>query len=127
MAKATLSTFIILSSYDGEEKKGSHMRKMQEAQGLDQLIEAGSSGFLPLFYQEWITESFADKMEVRRMSFSKAAETVHKIYSKIERHHSIEKKKTAIQALTSDDRKEFVLSFMKMVEYRALDKLKELH
>lgn len=103
------------------------MRKMQEAQGLDQLIEAGSSGYLPLFYQEWIAESFADKNEVKRMSFSRAAETVHRVYGKIEKHHSIEKKKTAIQALTSDDRKEFVLSFMKMVEYRALDKMKELH
>lgn len=103
------------------------MRKMQEAQGLDQLIEAGSTGYLPLFYQEWIAESFADKNEVRKMSFSRAAETVHKFYRQIERHHSIEKKKTAIQALTNDDRKDFVLSFMKMVEYRALDKLKELH
>ena len=103
------------------------MRKMQEAQGLDQLIEAGSSGYLPLFYQEWITESFADKNEVKRMSFSKAAETVHKIYRQIERHHTIEKKKTAIQALGITERNEFILSFMKMVEYRALDKLKELH
>jgi|APLak6261664116_1056043.scaffolds.fasta_scaffold08846_4 hypothetical protein len=103
------------------------MRKMQEAQGLDQLIEAGSTGYLPLFYQEWIMESFADKNEVKRMSFSKAAETVHKIYRQIERHHSIEKKKTAIQALNNAERKDFVLSFMKMVEYRALDKLKELH
>ncbi len=103
------------------------MRKMQEAQGLDQLIEAGSTGYLPLFYQEWITESFADKNEVKRMSFSRAAETVHKIYRQIERHHTIEKKKTAIQALANDERKDFVLSFMKMVEYRALDKLKELH
>lgn len=103
------------------------MRKMQEAQGLDQLIEAGSSGYLPLFYQEWITESFADKNEVRRMSFSRAAETVHKVYGQIEKHRSIERKKTAIQALKEDERKDFVLSFMKMVEYRALDKLKELH
>lgn len=103
------------------------MRKMQEAQSLDQLIEAGSTGYLPLFYQEWIMESFADKNEVRKMSFSRAAETVHKIYRQIERHHTIEKKKTAIQALNHEERKEFVLSFMKMVEYRALDKLKELH
>lgn len=103
------------------------MRKMQEAQGLDQLIEAGSTGYLPLFYQEWITESFADQSQVKRMSFSKAAETVHKVYRQIERHQSIEKKKTAIQALKDDERNDFVLSFMKMVEYRALDRLKELH
>jgi hypothetical protein len=103
------------------------MRKMQEAPGLDQLIEAGSSGYFPLFYQDWITESFADPSEVKKMSFSRAAETVHRVYSSIERHHSIERKKTAIQALTQSDRKDFVLSFMKMVEYRALDKMKELH
>lgn len=103
------------------------MRKMQDAQGLDQLIEAGSSGYFPLFYQDWILESFADKSEVKRMSFSRAAETVHRVYKQIERHHSIERKKTAIQALKNDERKDFVLSFMKMVEYRALDKLRELH
>lgn len=103
------------------------MRKLQEAQGLDQLIEAGSAGFFPLFYQDWIHESFSDTAEVRRMSFSRAAETVHRVYKQIERHSSIERKKTAIQALKNEERKDFVISFMKMVEYRALDKMKELH
>jgi hypothetical protein len=103
------------------------MRKLQEAQGLDQLIEAGSSGYFPLFYQDWILESFADSCEVRRMTFSRAAETVHRVYKQMERHHSIERKKTAIQALKNDERIDFVLSFMKMVEYRALDKMRELH
>ena len=103
------------------------MRKMQDAQGLDQLIEAGSSGYYPLFYQDWILESLADRSEVKRMSFSRAAETVHRVYKQIERHHSIERKKTALGALKNDERKDFVLSFMKMVEYRALDKMRELH
>lgn len=103
------------------------MRKLQEAQGLDQLIEAGSSGYFPLFYQDWIHESFADGEITRKMSFSRAAETVHRVYKSIERHHSIERKKTAIQALKNDERRDFVISFMKMVEYRALDKMRELH
>lgn len=103
------------------------MRKLQEAQGLDQLIEAGSSGYFPLFYQDWIHESCSDMTEVRKISFSRAAETVHRVYKQIERHSSIERKKVAIQALKNDERKDFVLSFMKMVEYRALDKLRELH
>lgn len=103
------------------------MRKLQEAQGLNQLIEAGSSGYFPLFYQDWIHESFADSGEAGRMSFSRAAETVHRMYKQIERHQSIERKKTAIQAFKNDDRKDFVLSFMKMVEYRSLDKMRELH
>ncbi len=103
------------------------MRKLQEAQGLDQLIEAGSSGYYPLFYQDWIHESMKDSAEVKKMSFSRAAETVHRVYKSIERHSSLERKKTAIQALKMDERKDFVLSFMKMVEYRALDKMRELH
>jgi hypothetical protein len=103
------------------------MRKLQEARGLDQLIEAGSAGFFPLFYQDWIHESFADVGEVRKISFSRAAETVHRVYQQIERHGSLERKKTAIQALQNEVRKDFVLSFMKMVEYRALDKMRELH
>lgn len=103
------------------------MRKMQDAQGLDQLIEAGSFGHFPLFYQDWIHESFADTQDFKKLSFSRAAETVHRIYKQIECHNGIERKKTAIQALKGDERKDFVLSFMKMVEYRALDRLKELH
>jgi hypothetical protein len=103
------------------------MRKLQDAQGLDQLIEAGSSGYFPLFYQDWIVESFADSLEVRKMTFSRAAETVHRIYKQIERHNTLERKKTAIQAMESCQRKDFVISFLKMVEFRAMDRLKELH
>ena len=103
------------------------MRKLQDNQGLNELIEAGSSGYFPLFYQDWIHESFADLSEVKRMSFSRAAETVNRVYAQIGRHHSLERKKVAIQALNFEERKDFILSFMKMVEFRSLDKLKELH
>lgn len=103
------------------------MRKLEEAQGLNQLIDAGSAGYFPLFYPDWISESFKDQPTVQKMTFSRAAETVHRVYKRIERHSSIERKKTAIQALGSEERQDFILSFMKMVEYRALDKLRELH
>ncbi len=103
------------------------MRKLEEAQGLNQLIEAGSTGYFPLFYPNWITDSFKDQPTAQKMTFSRAAETVHRVYKRIERHHTIERKKTAIQALNNEERQEFILSFMKMVEYRALDKLRELH
>lgn len=103
------------------------MRKLQDRNELDQLIEAGSAGYFPLFYQSWIHESFADATEVKRMSFSRAAETVHRVFGELERHNSIDRMKVAIQALKNEDRKDFIISFMKMVEYRTLDKLKELH
>lgn len=100
---------------------------MQDVHGLDQLIEAGSTGYFPLFYQDWIHESMASIKDNKKISFSRAAETVHRVYKQIACHHSIERKKTAIQALRADERNDFVLSFMKMVEYRTLDRLKELH
>jgi hypothetical protein len=103
------------------------MRKLQDRQELDQLIEAGSFGHFPLFYQSWIRESFSDSNELKKITFSRAAETVHKIFDKIERHRGIEKKKVAIQALTDVERNQFIVSFIKMVEYRTLDKLKDLH
>ena len=67
----------------GRMLQGAKMRKMQEAQGLDQLIEAGSSGYFPLFYQDWIHESFADVTESKRMSFSRAAEMFTRSTSKL--------------------------------------------
>jgi hypothetical protein len=103
------------------------MRKMQETPELDKLIEFGSSGHLPLFFQDWIIESFADSKDLGVISFSRAAETVHRVYGQIQIHQSIEKKKTAIQAMGDAQRREFILSFMKMVEYRVLDKVRELH
>jgi len=103
------------------------MRKLQEAQGLEQLIEAGSTGYLPLFYHEWITESYEDKESLKTLSFSRASETVNKIFQKMERHTSIEKKKTAIQAMQDEERRHFIRSFMKMVEYKTLDRMRELH
>jgi hypothetical protein len=103
------------------------MRRLQDAQGLDQLIEVGSKGFFPLFYQDWILESYSNGAEAKSLSFSRAAETVHRIYKQIEKHQSIERKKTAIHAMNINERKDFVLSFIKMVEYRTLDNLSELH
>lgn len=103
------------------------MRKLADANGLDQLIEAGSAGYFPLFFQDWILESFHQTQAPAKLTFSRAAENVHRIYKQIERHTSIEKKKTAIQAMNSAERVEFVQSFLKMVEFRTMDKMRELH
>lgn len=103
------------------------MRKLAEAQGLDQLIEAGSAGYFPLFYQDWIVESCLEVSSPKKLTFSRAAENVHRIYKQIERHSTIEKKKTAIQAMKSEERSEFVQSFLKMVEFRTMDRMRELH
>lgn len=103
------------------------MRKLAETnQGLNHLLEAGSSGFFPLFHQDWIKESLQDAHHPR-ISFSKAAENVERYYQQIKRHSSIERQQTALMAFNQDERNEFIRSFIKMVEFRSLDRLKELH
>lgn len=102
------------------------MRKLAQTQGLDQLIEAGSSGYFPLFHQDWIKESFI-KGDSPRISFSKAAENVERYYQQIQRHSSLERKQTALMAFNAEEREDFVRSFMKMVEFRSLDRIRELH
>lgn len=102
------------------------MRRMPPNE-FDHLIEAGSQGHLPLFFQDWIHESYADLEEVKKLSFSLAAEVVEAGFKRMEKYNTIERKKTALQALKSEDRELFIRSFMKLVEYRTLDRLRELH
>jgi len=102
------------------------MRRLPPSE-FDHLIEAGSTGYLPLFYQDWIHESYANLEEVKKLSFTHAAEVVEAGFKKMEKHQSIERKKTALQALNTNEREIFVRSFMKLVEYRTLDRLRELH
>ena len=92
---------------------------------LEMLLDLASQGHLPLFHQDWIRESFSQQSP--RMSFARASKVVNDGLKRLERHHSFDRKQTALSALTQDERKEFILSFFKMVEYKALDGLKELH
>ena len=101
--------------------------RRQQPQEFDHLIEAARDGYLPLFYQDWIHASYADLEEVKKLSFSHAAEVVEAGFKKMEKHRTIERKKTALQALQDPERELFIRSFMKLVEYRTLDRLRELH
>jgi hypothetical protein len=103
------------------------MKKLQDRQDLDKLIEAGSFGHFPLFFDVWIRESFLSQEKSNKITFSRAAEHVHQIFDQIEKHRSIERKKIAIQAMKKEERDQFILSFMKMVEFKTLDTIKELH
>ncbi|MBY0515489.1 MAG: hypothetical protein K2P81_01170 [Bacteriovoracaceae bacterium] len=91
---------------------------------LGLLLTLAAQGHLPLFHKEWIRDSFTDN---RRLSFARASRIVEEGMKKLERHQSWSRKQTALGALTTADRREFIQSFFKMVEYKALDQLKELH
>ncbi len=92
---------------------------------LTALLDLASQGHLPLFHQQWIRESLG--RGARRLSFARASKVVQEGLKRLERHHSWDRKQTALGAFSDDERGEFIHAFFKMVEYKALDGLKELH
>jgi hypothetical protein len=91
---------------------------------LGVLLSLASQGQLPLFHQEWIRDSFS---EPKRLSFARASRIVEEGLKRLERHQSFDRKQTALAAFPTSERREFIQSFFKMVEYKTLDQLKELH
>jgi hypothetical protein len=92
---------------------------------LSVLLDLASLGHLPLFHQDWIRESFATLP--RRMSIARASQVVQSGLKRLERHQTFDRKQTALSAFSVQERQEFIQSFFKMVEYKTLDGLKELH
>lgn len=91
---------------------------------LGELVALAAQGQLPLFHQQWIRESFS---ESRRLSFARASRIVADGLKRLERHQTYDRKQTALAAFPSSERHEFIQSFFKIVEYKTLDQLKELH
>jgi len=92
---------------------------------LTVLLQLAHQGHLPLFHQEWIRETFIQPGA--RLSYARATKVVQDGLKRLERHHSFDRKQTALAAFSQTERKEFIQSFFKMVEYKTLDTLKELH
>lgn len=98
---------------------------MSEQTGLNTLLDFASQGHHPLFHKDWIRESFNGP--ARRLSFARAHQVVEEGLKRLERHSSLDRKQTALGAFTVEERREFIRSFFKMLEYKTLDGLKELH
>jgi hypothetical protein len=88
------------------------------------LLNLATRGHLPLFHQDWIRDSF---VENKRLSFARASRIVEDGLKKLNRHRSFDRKQTALSAFSVDERRTFIQSFFKMVEYKTLDQIKELH
>lgn len=107
--------------------RGSHRKWIYMSQSpteLTQLLSLATQGHLPLFHQQWIRDSFSEN---RRLSFARASRIVEDGLKRLERHHSYDRKQTALAAFPASERHEFIQSFFKMVEYKTLDQIKELH
>ena len=91
---------------------------------LGELLGLAALGQHPLFHRDWIHESFSAN---QRLSFARATRIVEEGMKRLERHNTWDRKQTALGAFPDTDRRVFIQSFFKMVEYKTLDQLKELH
>ena len=92
------------------------------SQELNNYISMAITGYYPLFESTWLMESKTKK----RMSVARANKNVKDVFTKIARHRSSDRKKMAINLMPEDERKLFIQSFMKLVEYNTLEKSRTL-
>ncbi len=91
---------------------------------MNDYIKLGQTGHFPLFFKEWITDSLNVNNSIK---YKSALKNVDDIFQRLERHKTIDKKKTALMALSNDERQVFINSFFKLVERTTLESHSELH
>ena len=87
-------------------------------------IKLGQTGHFPLFFNEWIKDSLHINQAIK---YKSALKNVDDIFKRLERHKTLDKKKTALMALPTKDRQIFISSFFKLVERTTLEHNSELH
>jgi hypothetical protein len=91
-------------------------------------LSLAQKGHCPLFHRDWIKESLQESTLTHKpMTLAQARRVVDATFKKLDEHKSLEKKQVVLQALKSELRNEFIRSFFKVVEFKSLDELKELH
>lgn len=86
-------------------------------------VNIALTGHYPLFFNEWIAQSFSEES----INYRQANKNVRLIFKKMQRHKSTSRKKEFLSCLKEDERETFIQSFFKVVEYNHLQKYKELH
>lgn len=90
---------------------------MQTQKIYKNYLQMAQTGHYPLFFDEWVQTSLNQKS---LMTLKKANHNVMSIFNLLERHKTVEKKKTALMTLDKLTREEFIRSFFKIVEHEAL-------
>jgi len=80
-------------------------------------------GHYPLFFSEWLPQSLNIN---QTLSFKSAGNNVKHTFKLLERHTTIEKKKTALIGMEKKSREEFIRSFLKIVEHETLKSITSL-
>jgi hypothetical protein len=80
-------------------------------------LKIAQTGHYPLFFGEWLNQSFN---QAQGVTIRKASHNVKHVFNQLSRHNTIEKKKTALIGMDRLSREEFIRSFFKVVEYEIL-------
>lgn len=89
------------------------------------LVELASNGYYPLFFDHWITQALSENSF--HLSYKDAKANVDHTLTKLEKHRSMRRKKTALIAMAECERNKFIRSLMRLVEFNIIDKHKEMH
>lgn len=87
-------------------------------------IRMAQTGHVPLFHQDWVSESLAEKHYI---PIAKANRNVRTVFNQLSKHRTLDKKKVALTSMDKLSREEFIRSFFKIVEHNVLKDTKGLH
>ena len=91
---------------------------------LNYYLELGRSGQFPLFYKDWLEKvNLKQKQHKKR----KNVQLLKKLFKKIERHKTTDKKRIAISAMSEEDRTEFLETFFYALEEEILSSEHKYH
>ncbi len=80
-------------------------------------LQLAQTGHYPLFFDEWV---HASMNQGSLISLKRANHNVRSVFNLLDRHKTVEKKKTALMTLDKITREEFIRSFFKIVEHEVL-------
>jgi hypothetical protein len=101
-------------------KNGFFDTKEKKLSEYELLLELGTMGQFPIFFPEWITESYQD-MDTP-VSLTRAKKKIKEVFERLSRHKSFNRKQTALISMESEERKLFIKSFLRVVENKILDR-----
>ena len=92
-------------------------RQANRDKTIGSLVDIGTSGFFPLFHDNWLTDSMKEIGDIDSEDKLRAK----KILDRLTTHRGIDRKKTILLTLSKKDRQLFISLFFKMVENKIMD------
>ncbi len=92
---------------------------------LSSFIKMAIHGHYPLFYNSWFNEYLENKTSIK--STQKTKKLSREIIQRMDKHRSIDRKRTILMSLNKSDRMIFINEFLLMVESQVLDRKPGIH